>query len=501
MSTFPLAQYKAVHAAALDGSVAFPRFALDQLVKLFNVISQQRDRLQDALQHDTGVTAVEAQCELALTLALVKRTVDEADYDRQKAQKDVALKADGRVEKGKGVVLVVSNAAAPLYSLVAPLATAIAAGNAVACFLPSSTPAASSLLHDVLSHALNRFAYLFTSAEPSSLASIGTAVSPCARTFTVSTTVDGGTSSYDTLVASAGSAGASAVVDRLSPSSPPSQLADVARLLVRGKYHALGRLPGSVARVYVHEESAGPLIDALLRELEGAVGRDAALSSDYGRLRGVKYEEPSLSKEKEAGGRVLCGGSRTLGEDEGFHRPTIVSDPSARLLAMAAQGAILPVQTFSSHEDLLYKLGELESTVLYVFAGERAVVEYLAIESTASTVYENDIPLDALYDPGRLLTSRTHYITTSHLVSSSSPSSRPHSATLFAPYTPSRLSTLKSLFPREDKLVAKRAKHAHTIRRVFFLQGVFITLGTIVTVLLGGTGWLGWMVTKWVRSR
>ena len=26
---------------------------------------------------------------------------------------------------------------------------------------------------------------------------------------------------------------------------------------------------------------------------------------------------------------------------------------------MAAQGAILPVQTFSSHEDLLFKLGEL----------------------------------------------------------------------------------------------------------------------------------------------
>lgn len=104
-------------------------------------------------------------------------------------------------------------------------------------------------------------------------------------------------------------------------------------------------------------------------------------------------------------------------------------------------------------------------------------------------------------DPGSILTSPSHYLTTSRLFSTTSSSSRPPPAALFAPFTPSRLSTLKALFPREDKLVAKRTKHAHTIRRVFFLQGVFITLGTILTVLLGGTGWLGWAVTKWVRSR
>ncbi|KPV74783.1 uncharacterized protein RHOBADRAFT_44302 [Rhodotorula graminis WP1] len=492
MSNFPLAQYKAVHAAALDGSVAFPRFALDQLVKLFNIVSDERDRLQDALQRDTGVTAVEAQCELALTLSLVKRTVDEADYERQKVKKAVALKAEGRLEKGKGVVVVTSSAAAPIYSLVAPLAMAIATGNAVACFLPSSVPTISSLLQDVLSRALNRFAYLFTTAEPSSLASIDEAVRPRARTFTVSSGGEGGRSLSDTIVAAAGAAGATAVVDRLSPSSSPSQVADLARLLVRGKFHALGRLPGSVARVFVHEESAGLLLDALLRELENAFGRDSALSSDYGRLRGVEYDAPSLSKEKEAGGRVLCGGARSAGEDDDLYRPTLVSDPSARLLTAPASGAILPVQTFSSHEDLLYRLGELDSTVLYVFAPERAVVDYLATESTASAVYENDIPLDALYDPGSILTSPSHYLTTSRLFSTTSSSSRPPPAALFAPFTPSRLSTLKALFPREDKLVAKRTKHAHTIRRVFFLQGVFITLGTILTVLLGGTGWLGW---------
>jgi len=314
--------------------------------------------------------------------------------------------------------------------------------------LPPSTPTSSSLLHDVLSQALNRFAYLFTTADPGSLASIDEAVRPRARTFTVSTRPEPSHFSSDTLVALAGTAGATAVVDRLSPSSPPSQVAELARLLVRGKYHALGRLPGSIARIFVHEESAGPLLEALLRELESAFGRDAALSSDYGRLRGLEYEAPSLSKEKEAGGRVLCGGAQAAGEDEGFYRPTIVSDPSpcVALPSLATSPAALHLpdsvhtllltadysrwrrrarscrcrrsaatRTFSSssascacslalippsfssrRRSLTRPLPCSDSTALYVFAAERAVVEYLATESTASVMYENDIPLDAL---------------------------------------------------------------------------------------------------------
>lgn len=207
------------------------------------------------------------------------------------------------------------------------------------------------------------------------------------------------------------------------------------------------------------------------------------------------------------------------------------------------QGPILPVETFGSHEDLLYKLGKLcvsaclcrdpqnaehlsvlfnsDTSVLYLFSPEPKVVEYLAAESTATTVYANDIPLEALCayhalffsclhcaddcrsfldDPGNILTSPSHFLSTSRLVRSTA-SSPASSSALFAPFTPSRLSALASLFPREQKLVFKRTKHANIIRRVFFLQGVFITLGAIVTVLLGSTGWVGWSAIKWFKSR
>ncbi|GAA6008864.1 uncharacterized protein JCM10292_002627 [Rhodotorula paludigena] len=498
MASQLLAKYKAVHAAALDGSVSYPRFAAEQLVKLYNIISEERRALEDALQKDTGVNSVEAQCELALVLALVKRTLEHVEYERQKERKEAALKDDGRIEKGKGVLLIVSDAAAPLYSVIAPLAMGISTGNAIACFLPSSTPSLSSLLELTLTKTLNRFAYLFTTSDPATFAAPEFVLKPSAPVFVITSRTTSVPESGSTLVASAGTAGATAVVDRLSPSS--AELASVARLVVRGKFHALGRLPGSVARVLVHEESAGALLDAILHEIGVAFGRDAALASDYGRMRGGAWEAPDFKREKDQGARVLCGGARKAGDEDGFYPPTVLSNPSCGLLTKSPQGPILPVETFGSHEDLLYKLGGIDTSVLYLFSPEPEVVEYLAAESTATTVYANDIPLEALYDPGNILTSPSHYLSTSRLVRPTASSST-SSPALFAPFTPSRLSALASLFPREQKLVFKRTKHANIIRRVFFLQGVFITLGAIVTVLLGSTGWVGWSAIKWFKSR
>lgn len=179
-----------------------------------------------------------------------------------------------------------------------------------------------------MSTALDRSAYLFTTASPDSLASVESAVQPQAPTLTVTSAATVRPPALDSLVAATGQAGASAVVDRLSPSSSPGHVADIARLLVRGKFHALGRLPGSVARVLVHEDSAGSLLEALLREVEAAFGRDPALSSDFGRLRGSTYAVPDLQKEKAQGARVLCGGARKGTDDEGFEPPTVVSNPS-----------------------------------------------------------------------------------------------------------------------------------------------------------------------------
>lgn len=148
------------------------------------------------------------------------------------------------------------------------------------------------------------------------------------------------------LCAQAGTSGATVLVDRLHRTSP--LLHSIARLVVRGAAHAGGRLPGSIARVLVHEETAGALVDALLAQLREAYGADATLSNDLARTVSVDEAEKlalDVRRETEKGaGRVLCGGSLATKSAAGsVFPPTFIENPSRCVLfsCVATRGRIL----------------------------------------------------------------------------------------------------------------------------------------------------------------
>lgn len=90
-------------------------------------------------------------------------------------------------------------------------------------------------------------------------------------------------------------------------------------------------------------------------------------------------------------------------------------------------------------------------------------------------------------EPARNVTDVSNYTLTTRIIRPSRTSGT--ASHVFAPFTSSRLAALASLFPRERTLKFVRAKHSNSILRVFFLQGVFISVGTILAVLLGSTGY------------
>ncbi|GAA6018973.1 hypothetical protein JCM10207_009218 [Rhodosporidiobolus poonsookiae] len=489
-------QIKRARGAFEDGSLAFPRYAEEQLFKLYNALSARRDELAAALEADVGLAQCEALFEVASTLELVKRlATEEPDYEKWSKRREQALRVDGHLERGKGVVVVAGDAVSPLYSVVAPFATAISAGNAVVCLLPDAAPTVCAILKSALSTALNRFAYIFVPASQANNLLTSSALPSDSLAIT---RYPVHRSPSQTLITSAGEGGATVLIDRLHAKTSPADLAHLARRLVRGKFYALGRLPGSVQRVLVHEESAGALVDAVLEEIKTSYGANAALSSDYGRYKGAAKGWDGEGLLKKANARVLCGGGRTVADSADFFPPTVVSEPSSDLLKLAANGPLLPIKTFASHEDAFVMLSKIESSVLYLFAQDTLTLDYLATEANFKTTYANDIPLPALYNPHGTLTDRSSYVATSRLLRSpSSPSSGPKA--LFAPFTPSRLAALASLLPREKQLAWSRKHHSNSILRVFFLQGVMLTVGTIFTVLVGTTGWVGWLAAKWVK--
>lgn len=192
--------------------------------------------------------------------------------------------------------------------------------------LPLQTSAVSSILESKLNAKLDRFAYFFT--RTSSLSDLLSISSLPAPALVVGRTLDSVPTSLISLANTAGTAGSTVLIDRLS-SHKQHHLAHLARLIVRGKVHGLGRLPGSVARVLVHEESAGVVLDAITQALREAYGVDAALSSDYGRIRGEWDGEKKVREEREMGeGKIVCGGAKSAKDAEGYFPPTIVEQPS-----------------------------------------------------------------------------------------------------------------------------------------------------------------------------
>lgn len=298
-----------------------------------------REELVASVQQEIGLAEIEVQIELAETLAHIKALgLDELDYTKWKKRKETQLREEGVIEKGQGVVAIVADSAAPVFSVFAPLATAIAASNAAICtvsysqlrftnarrltcsraFQLSDLPATlASLLQTRLTASLDRSAFLFTAdTDLDALAEVEQGFSPAVV--------------VSRRITQAGASGATVLVDRLRPSSP--LLAQAARLIVRGASHAGGRLPGSVARVLVHDETAGALIDALLDQVRVAYGQDPSLSADLAKCLGADASQKladDVRRETEKGtGRVLCGGAVAPKSSGSTFPPTFIENPS-----------------------------------------------------------------------------------------------------------------------------------------------------------------------------
>ncbi|TKA50225.1 hypothetical protein B0A53_06325 [Rhodotorula sp. CCFEE 5036] len=466
---------RSLRTTATDGTVAFPRFQQDQLVRLYNFLVVNREELVASVQQEIGLAEIEVQIELAETLAHITALgLDELDYTKWKKRKETQLREEGVIEKGQGVVAIVADSAAPVFSVFAPLATS----------LSDLPPALASLLQSRLTASLDRAAFLFSAdTDLDALAEVEQGFSPAVV--------------VSRRITQAGASGATVLVDRLRPSSP--LLAQAARLIVRGASHAGGRLPGSVARVLVHDETAGALIDALLEQVRVAYGQDPSLSADLAKCLSAEASQrlaDDVRRETEKGtGRVLCGGAVAPKSSGSTFPPTFIENPSRDLLSRNLDGPVVSIATFGSHEDALYNLGLLESDAVYCFSDESEVLEYLAEETDATAVYANDVPLRALYDPLRAATDVHKYQKKVVYVSAPKAAAAVESSTFFAPFTPTRRAQLANLLPRSP-LSLKRAKFSHPILRVFFLQGIFLTVGTVLSLVLGTAGYGLWSLAR-----
>lgn len=122
-----------IQAADIDGRARNPRYIQRQLAKLHESLVKHAKPLQDAIVADTHVGVAEAELEFCLAVDAVKEQYTSINI--QQMLEDEYSVAKGRDWPARrtaaGIIYIRPQTHTILFSIVSPLASAIAAGNCV----------------------------------------------------------------------------------------------------------------------------------------------------------------------------------------------------------------------------------------------------------------------------------------------------------------------------------------------------------------------------------
>lgn len=122
-----------IRSSAIDGRVHNPIFRKEQLKKLHQALVKKASTLQNAMEEGDALTATEIKLEYCLALQCIAEVQDGID-PREVLEAEYAI-ADGvdapDARHPIGIAVIEPSSFAFLYSLVAAVAPAIAAGNCI----------------------------------------------------------------------------------------------------------------------------------------------------------------------------------------------------------------------------------------------------------------------------------------------------------------------------------------------------------------------------------
>ncbi|THW04486.1 aldehyde dehydrogenase PutA [Aureobasidium pullulans] len=157
-----------IESAAVDGRARTPRFIQRQLANLHKAITTNAKIIQDAIVADTGAKLREAQLEIHLSISVVKELYDNFSVEE-------ALSQEYRVARGQdwcdrndavGTIYLRPQSQNLVYSIVSPLANAIAAGNCVVIESNKPHQALSSKIAEIILQHLDRDTIAFVENLP-----------------------------------------------------------------------------------------------------------------------------------------------------------------------------------------------------------------------------------------------------------------------------------------------------------------------------------------------
>jgi aldehyde dehydrogenase (NAD+) len=383
-----------VRRAFDSGRTRSPDWREAQLDGLLTILRDSADELVTALGRDMGKPPVEAHfTDIGFTATDIAHTRRHLRAWMQPRR--ARLRLQDQPAKGHllpeplGVSLVIAPWNYPVQLTLSPLATALAAGNAVVLKPSELVPETTALLARLLR----------THLDPEAVAVVegGPEVSTALLAERFDHIFFTGSTAVGRIVARAAAEHLTPTLLELGGKSPvfvgPEVRLDVAaRRLAWGKSLNAGQTCIAPDYVLVDRARQAELVDRLVTAIGTFYGPDPARSPDLARIVNERHAERLARLLTDHGGTVACGGT----VDVAGRRlaPTVVvdPDPTSALMQEEIFGPILPVLAVDDvDEAVAFVNARPKPLALYVFSDDERYQEQVTARTSSGGVCVNHV--------------------------------------------------------------------------------------------------------------
>lgn len=365
------------------------------LKTLTAVLLRHRDEIRAAVAADMGKPAVEAELvELLPILSEIshsRRHLRRWMRPRRAWPTLLMLGTTAAVHpEAKGVVLVIAPWNFPMTLAIAPLVSAIAAGNAVMVKPSEMTPATSTLI-----------ARLLAMAFPPDLVAVvegGPETSTALLDLPFDHVFFTGSPAVGKIVMAAAARNLTPVTLELGGKSPVvvgpgADLNEAAKWIVWAKGVNAGQICVSPDHLYVHESQIEPLQVAIKAQFAATYGADAGASKDLAHIVNDRHfaRLTGLVEDAAAKGALV----QALGKDDPARRvmaPRLLTGttPGMRIWEEEIFGPLLPILAYSDPARVIAAINAgPKPLTLYLFSKDNALIDRFRRETSSGSIGVN----------------------------------------------------------------------------------------------------------------
>ncbi|KAI0023546.1 Aldehyde/histidinol dehydrogenase [Xylariomycetidae sp. FL0641] len=465
--------------AAADGRTENVRYRQNELQSLHKALRSNAVAICGALAQDTKAASAEVETEFYLAMDAVRHFYESLDFD-------ASLKHEYSVTHGKdfasrrvgvGMVVIRPTSHTRFYSIISPLAAAIAAGNCLVLELQDTLLQVDSVLRNVLTSALDVDTFCITKTiTDSSVLESAVLVDQMSTTASKSSTNQ---------LLSASTSRTVAIVDRTA------DLQAAAKAITTARFSFGGTSPYAPDLVLVNEYVKKDFFEACSKYATLAFARDSGIK----KVSGNQSEESRRAvKEAEDKRQATSFGSSEF-------KLVDIHDKNTPLLNMKISGRYLPIATCSGLVDAVFEQ-QFEVPLLagYFFA-DAGSAKYMAQHLPCHISCLNQIPIQLLVGPAAPIAHDPDF-------------NYRYSKEMFSAARPQYVERPSNAFAHAEKLLeGAKGVSTSSIRAMavkplkptgqpsnwgigFFEQGILIGLGLALTVVFPVIGYTTWITGR-----